>query len=73
MADGSVTVALFNTSNATADLSTTAGEVGLPSAQCYAARDLWAHTSETTTGTLEARSLAPHAVRLLRVSVGCFR
>ncbi|BBY62535.1 hypothetical protein MHEL_07780 [Mycolicibacterium helvum] len=71
MADGSVTVALFNTSNATADLSTTASEVGLPSAQCYTARDLWAHTSETTTGTLEAQSLAPHAVRLLRVSGGC--
>lgn len=71
MVDGSVAVALFNSSAATADLSTTTHEVGLPSAQCYTARDLWAHTSETVTGALDAQSLAPHAVRLLRVSAGC--
>ncbi|WP_243841512.1 glycoside hydrolase family 27 protein [Mycobacterium sp. DL592] len=71
MADGSVTVALFNAADAIADLSATTDDVGLPAAPCYTARDLWAHTSETVTGTLEAKSLSPHAVRLLRVSVGC--
>ena len=71
MADGSVTVALFNPSESAADLSTTATAVGLPDVDCYSVRDLWERTTATTTGAIAARSLSPHAVRMLRVNPRC--
>ncbi|RDH75680.1 glycoside hydrolase family 27 protein [Mycolicibacterium moriokaense] len=71
MADASVVVALFNSGDSAANLETSASSVGLPQAPCYTERDLWQHTSSTTTGTIAAPALAPHSVRLLRVSAVC--
>jgi alpha-galactosidase len=71
LADGSVAVALVNTADTPADVATSVADAGLAPAPCFTVRDLWAHTSTTTTdAVLAARQLAPHAVRLLRVS-GC--
>jgi alpha-galactosidase len=71
LADGSVAVALLNTAEVPADVATSVTDVGLAPAPCFTVRDLWAHTSTTTTdAVLAAPQLAPHAVRLLRVS-GC--
>ncbi|WP_245535312.1 glycoside hydrolase family 27 protein [Segniliparus rotundus] len=66
LADSSVAVALFNSSNAVADIATTAHAVGLPPASCYTLRDLWTGQSVGTAGGIVARSVAPHAVQLLR-------
>ncbi|WP_264068892.1 glycoside hydrolase family 27 protein [Mycolicibacterium komossense] len=67
--DSSVAVALFNTSSTAADIATTATAVGLPAAPCYDQRELWeGRTTTGSTGDIIAESLAPHAVRLLRVS-----
>jgi alpha-galactosidase len=52
-------------------MNITAGQAGLPSAPCYAVRDLWAHTDTTTAGAVTSGVVAPHAVTLLRVSPVC--
>jgi alpha-galactosidase len=68
LADSSVAVALFNTSTGAVDISTTASAVGLPAASCYVLRDLWEGRETTTSaGEIVANSLAPHAIRLLRI------
>ncbi len=68
LADSSVAVALFNTSGTAADIATTATAVGLPAVPCYQQRELWeGRTTTSSTGDIIAESLAPHAVRLLRV------
>ncbi|GAB7067248.1 glycoside hydrolase family 27 protein [Mycobacterium hodleri] len=69
LADSTVAVALFNPSSAPADVTTTAAAAGLPSAPCYALRDLWSGGSTTTVGAIVAKSLPSHAVRLVRVFV----
>lgn len=71
LADSSVAVAFFNNSDTSADLATTARAVGLEPAPCYSVRDLWTHAEFTTTGAVAADSLAPHAVRLVRMRSGC--
>lgn len=71
LADSSVAVAFFNNSDTTIDLSTTALAVGLEQTSCYSVRDLWTHAESTTTGAVPADSLAPHAVRLVRIGTGC--
>ncbi|WP_234834994.1 glycoside hydrolase family 27 protein [Mycolicibacterium stellerae] len=68
LADSAVAVALFNSSTVPADISTTAAAAGLPAAHCYTLRDLWTGRSVTTTGDISAKSVAPHAVRLFRVT-----
>jgi alpha-galactosidase len=64
--DGSRAVALLNRSNSPLTISTSASLVGMPSAPEYAVRDLWARTSSTTTGAIEAQVPADGTV-LLRV------
>ncbi|WP_024803219.1 hypothetical protein [Nocardia sp. BMG51109] len=39
-------------------------------AGCYTVRDLWAHTSATTTGSLRA-DVPSHAVTMLRIAPTC--
>ncbi|MFT4041962.1 MAG: glycoside hydrolase family 27 protein [Gordonia sp. (in: high G+C Gram-positive bacteria)] len=72
LADGSVAVLLFNNSDAATTVATTTAALHLPTHSCYTVRDLWAHnTSTSTTGELRAPTLAPHAVRMLRITPGC--
>lgn len=71
LADESVAVALLNSADHVMDLATTTSAIGLPHAPCYTVRDLWQHTTSTTTGAVGAQRLAPHALRLLRVKEQC--
>jgi alpha-galactosidase len=71
LADGSAAIAFFNSSETPVDIDTSAAQLGLPPAGCYTARDLWTGTTAQTSGPLTVSSLAPHAVRLERVTTGC--
>ncbi|MFI9724258.1 NEW3 domain-containing protein [Streptomyces sp. NPDC052396] len=67
LADGSVAVALFNENATPTMISTTASAAGLPAARGYALRDLWAHRTTETAGTI--RALVPgHGTVLFRVT-----
>jgi alpha-galactosidase len=66
LANGDRAVALYNESDATATISTTAKAAGLPAASSYRLMDLWAHTSRTTTAAISA-SVPAHGVVLYRV------
>jgi alpha-galactosidase len=68
LADGSVAVALINPGGAAADLGTTATAVGLPNADCYRVRDLWAHTETQSAGDIGPVTVASHGVAMFRVS-----
>jgi alpha-galactosidase len=70
LSDGAVAVALFNSDDKPADITTSASAAGLRGAQCYAVRDLWTHT-ETTTASEITRTVAPHDVTMLRISPAC--
>ncbi|KUN06087.1 alpha-galactosidase [Streptomyces yokosukanensis] len=67
MKDGSRAVALFNESGTAQRIATTAAAVGLPDAPAYTQRDLWAHSSYNTAGTIAA-TVPAHGTVLLRVS-----
>ncbi|MFD7866758.1 NPCBM/NEW2 domain-containing protein [Streptomyces sp. NPDC057682] len=67
MRDGSRVVALFNESANAQRISTTAAAAGLPAADAYTVRDLWAKTTRNTAGALSA-TVPAHGTVLLRVA-----
>ncbi|WP_393054622.1 NPCBM/NEW2 domain-containing protein [Streptomyces sp. LN549] len=67
MQDGSRVVALFNETGSAQRISTTAAAAGLPQADAYTVRDLWAHTTRNTAGGLSA-TVPAHGTVLLRVA-----
>ena len=67
MADGSVAVALTNAGDTAEDVGTTAKAAGLPQADCYRVRDLWAHTERKGTGDIGPMPVPSHAVSMFRV------
>jgi alpha-galactosidase len=67
LANGDRAVALYNESDATATISTSASAIGMPSATSYGLFDLWSKARRTTTGTISA-SVPAHATVLYRVS-----
>ena len=67
LADGGRAVALFNETDEAAEISTSAAEVGLPEAASYEVRDLWAHTTEKSGGSLAA-NVPAHGTALYRVA-----
>ncbi|NUS65889.1 MAG: alpha-galactosidase [Saccharothrix sp.] len=69
MANGSVAVVLLNRGGGTASVSTSASQIGLGSAASYSVRDLWAHTTGTTTGAISA-SIPAHGAAMYVVSGG---
>ncbi|MFI5916835.1 RICIN domain-containing protein [Dactylosporangium sp. NPDC051541] len=69
MANGSVAVVLLNRNSGTSTISTSASQIGLGSASSYSVRDLWAHTSSTTTGTVSA-SVPGHGAAMYIVTGG---
>ena len=73
LADGSVAVALFNDDERPVAISTDALAVGLPAADCYTVRDLWAHHDTTSNGPITAGTVPAHAVKMLRVHASCPR
>jgi alpha-galactosidase len=69
MANGSVAVVLLNRGSGTATVSTSAAQIGLGSASSYSVRDLWAHTTSTTSGSISA-SVPAHGAAMYVVSGG---
>ncbi len=67
LAGGDVAVALFNEGDTPATLTTSARAAGLGAAPAYTLRDLWAHTTTETAGTISAQVPA-HGTVLLRVA-----
>ena len=67
LADGDVSVALFNSTNSPATIATTTSAAGLGSATAYNLRDLWTHQSTETAGAISA-VVPPHATVMYRVS-----
>ena len=66
LSDGSRAIALLNRGASGTRVRTSARAVGMPTAANYALRDLWAHTTTTTTGAITAPVPAGSAV-LLRI------
>lgn len=69
LANGDRAVALLNRGSIPTTISTTAEQVGMGHASAYVLRDLWAHTTTETTGTISA-SVPVHGVVMYRVSSG---
>jgi len=69
LANGDVAVLLFNESDATATISTTATAAGVAPTSRYRLTDLWAKTTRYTTGSISA-SVPAHGVVLYRVTGG---
>ncbi|TFC10421.1 glycoside hydrolase family 27 protein [Cryobacterium algoritolerans] len=68
LSNGDVAVALFNGSDTTATISTSAAQAGLGAARNgYLLRDLWSRATILTTGDITA-TVAPHATVMYRIS-----
>jgi alpha-galactosidase len=69
LANGDVSVVLFNEGSSTATISTTAAAIGKTGASSYTLTDLWSGATSTTTGTISA-SVPAHGVVMYRVAGG---
>ncbi|MEU1590706.1 ricin-type beta-trefoil lectin domain protein [Micromonospora sp. NPDC005710] len=69
MSNGSMAVVLLNRASSAATISTSASQIGLGAASSYSVRDLWAHTSTTTSGTISA-SVPAHGAAMYIVTGG---
>jgi len=69
LADGSVAVALFNRAEAGATMAVGAGELGLPEADAYVMRDVWAHRTTAAADTVSA-FVPSHGTALFTVRPG---
>ncbi len=67
LSGGDRAVALFNESDAPQRISTTATAAGLPASTGYTLRDLWAHTTSETAGTIAA-TVPAHGTVMVRVA-----
>ena len=61
-------VVLFNRSTTRATVSTSATQVGMPTASRYFLESLWSHCVSSTTGNISS-SLGGHSVSMVRVSL----
>ncbi len=69
LANGDVSVVLFNETNSTTTISTTAGAIGKTGASSYTLTDLWTGTTSSTSGSISA-SVPAHGVVMYRVAGG---
>uniref|UniRef100_UPI0018D1C390 NPCBM/NEW2 domain-containing protein n=1 Tax=Streptomyces clavuligerus TaxID=1901 RepID=UPI0018D1C390 len=69
LANGDLAVALFNETEQSAAIATTAAELGLPKRSGYAIRDLWQKNTSHTAGAIGA-TLPAHATALFRITPG---
>ncbi|MFE7870235.1 glycoside hydrolase family 27 protein [Micromonospora humida] len=69
MSTGAVATVLLNRGGGTATVTTTASALGLGSASSYTVRDLWAHSSSTSGGTISA-SVPAHGAAMFLVTGG---
>ncbi|MEU7874673.1 cellulose binding domain-containing protein [Dactylosporangium sp. NPDC049140] len=69
MANGSKAVVLLNRGGGMTTISVTAAALGLGAGSSYSVRDLWAHTTASSTGTVSA-AVGSHAAAMYIVSGG---
>jgi alpha-galactosidase len=69
MSNGSMAVVLLNRNSSTTTVSTSASQIGLGSASSYSVRDLWAHTTSTTSGAISA-AVPAHGAAMYVVTGG---
>jgi alpha-galactosidase len=69
LANGDVSVALFNETGSTATISTSAAAIGKTGASSYTLTDLWSGATSTTSGTISA-SVPAHGTVMYRVAGG---
>jgi len=69
LANGDVSVVLFNENTSTATISTTAAAIGKTGAATYGLTDLWSGATSSTSGAISA-SVPGHGVVMYRVSGG---
>ncbi|MGW0766143.1 glycoside hydrolase family 27 protein [Streptomyces sp. NPDC002676] len=69
LAGGDVSVVLFNETNSTATITTSASAVGKTGASSYTLTDLWTGATSATTGTISA-SVPAHGTVMYRVAGG---
>jgi alpha-galactosidase len=69
LANGDVSVALFNETGSTATISTTAAAIGKTGASSYTLANLWTGATSATTGSISA-SVPAHGTVMFRVSGG---
>ncbi|MFR0359212.1 glycoside hydrolase family 27 protein [Streptomyces sediminimaris] len=69
LANGDVSVALFNETGSTATITTTAAAIGKTGAPSYTLTDLWSGASSGTSGTISA-SVPAHGTVMYRVAGG---
>jgi hypothetical protein len=69
LANGDVSVALFNETGSTATISTSAAAIGKTGASSYTLTDLWSGATSTTSGTISA-SVPAHGTVMYRVATG---
>ncbi|MBD0734871.1 ricin-type beta-trefoil lectin domain protein [Streptomyces sp. CBMA29] len=69
LANGDVSVALFNETGSTATISTTAAAVGKTGASGYTLTDLWSGATSSTSGAISA-SVPAHGTVMYRVAGG---
>jgi len=69
LANGDVSVALFNENSSAATISTTAAAIGKSGASSYTLTNLWTSATSTTTGAISA-SVPGHGTVMLRVHGG---
>ncbi len=69
LANGDVSVVLFNENSTAATISTTVSAIGKTGASSYTLTDLWSGATSTTTGTISA-SVPGHGVVMYRVAGG---
>jgi alpha-galactosidase len=69
LADGDVSVALFNENSSTKTISTTASAIGKTGASSYTLTNLWTGATSTTTSTISA-SVPAHGTVMFRVHGG---
>jgi alpha-galactosidase len=69
LANGDVSVVLFNENASTATISTTVSAIGKSGASSYALTDLWTGATSSTTNTISA-SVPGHGVVMYRVAGG---
>src|SRR3954454_7686398 len=67
LANGDVSVVLFNENSSTATISTTAAAIGKTGASSYGLTDLWSNATSSTSGTIRA-SVPRHGVGMYRVT-----
>ncbi|MDX6331066.1 MAG: hypothetical protein QOI83_3449 [Streptomycetaceae bacterium] len=69
LANGDVSVVLFNENSSAATITTSATAAGLPAASSYRLNNLWSHVVSSTSGSISA-TVRAHGSVMYRVSVG---